>query len=175
MSYHFIFCYYNASLHLPEGSPRSSHFDARYPGGYVRDEPAKRHVSMAEGGPAPQNAFKPHARCPPAQPDASPPTTIPTEAPQQAAPKLADQPPLPSAGLGPPQHLTVPAMANPRPPPGPATLPAYPPPAPAPVLPLQASSPITSVSRPLAPAPVPIENPAPNTFQPPAYVGAPPY
>lgn len=166
-----------------EGSLRSSHFNARFPGGPVRDEPAKRHITMPAGGPAPPNAFKPHARCPARPevslkavgPEASPPATMPAQVAQHTAPKFADKPPLPSAGPAPPRHLTVPATAYPPPPAAPGTGPAYPLPAPAPVLPLQASSPITAFSRPMAPAPIPTENPAPTTFQPAAYVGAPPY
>lgn len=184
-------CYYwgNAmleKLRLYNGEKKSKprlEAGKQFPGGYVRDEPAKRHITMPAGGPAPPNAFKPHARCPARPevalkavgPEASPPTTMPTQVPQHSASKVADKPPLPCAGPAPPRHLTVPATAYPPPPAAPGTGPAYPLPAPAPVLPLQASSPITAFSRPLAPAPVPTENPAPNTFQPAANVGAPPY
>lgn len=79
------------------------------PSGYVRDDPKQRHIAMPAGGPAPLNAWKPHARCPPQpevslkalEPEAPPPTTTPPQVPQHGAPKLADQPPLLSAGRAP--------------------------------------------------------------------------
>ena len=138
---------------------------------------------MPEGGPAPPDAWKPKARCAAQsevslkafQPEVASPTTMPTQAPQHAVPKLADQPPLPSPGPAPARKYTVPAMAYPPPPPDPYTLPTDAPPAPVPVLPLQTSSPITAVSRPLAPAPVPIENPAPAAYKPTSFANPPPY
>lgn len=139
---------------------------------------------MPAGGPAPRDAWKPRARCPAQpevslkafEPEAPPPTTMPARVPQHGGPSLADQPPLPGAGPAPPGHFAVPVIAYPPPPPaGPSIIPAHAPPAPAPALPLRASSPITSYSKPLAPAPVPIENLPPNTFSPASFVNSQPY
>ena len=128
------------STRLPEGSPRSSRLNARYPGGYVRDDPKKRHITMPAGGPAPPNARGPKPRCPTQpgislnalKPEAQAPRTMPSQTPQHdGLPKLADQPPLPSAGPAPSRLFAVPAMAYP-PSHRPASPPAYPPAPPGP-------------------------------------------